>query len=197
MDLQDGYGRDLEEAVTRAVKLGACGANVEDSIPSAGFARGFEGSLYPLQEQVGRLKKVLDVAGEAGCPDFVLNARCDVFRLVTNPHRPEELGDEVRMGEAVKRGKAYLDAGATTVFFWGGGGRGLRTAEVERLVRELGGRVAVKLADGEGALTVDELAMIGVARVSLGPGLWSVAQDAVREAASRILLGGGTLRDRN
>ncbi|TIC99761.1 Uncharacterized protein CH35J_006178 [Colletotrichum higginsianum] len=186
VDLQDGYGELIEDVVASAVGLGAVGANIEDSIPSAGFGRGIDGSLYGLEAQVVRLRRALAAARAAGCADFVLNARCDVFRL--EPYCAGD--DETALREAARRGRAYLEAGATTVFFWGGSGRGLRTSEVQVLVRELGGRVAVKLGDGPGALSTAQLAEMGVARISVGPSLYLVAMEAVRDAARRILSGG-------
>jgi 2-methylisocitrate lyase-like PEP mutase family enzyme len=185
VDVQDGYGDKIESVVTDVVRAGASGANIEDSIPSAGFDHGIEGSLYPLDEQVRRLKAALRAAHDAGCPDFVLNARCDVFKLSEEP----SLTDEVRMKEAIARGKAYLEAGATTIFYWGGSGRGLHTAEVETLVKELGGKVAVKLSRGSSALTPDQLCKIGVARISVGPELFRSAMEAFKKDALTIYSG--------
>src|SRR5690606_15866963 len=96
---------------------------------------------------------------------------------------------EAVMAEAVRRGKAYLEAGATTVFFWGGA-RGLRTSEVETLVRELGGRVAVKMRAMEGDMSARELAEVGVARISVGPELYRLGLKAVRDGTERLLAGG-------
>ncbi|CAM1508043.1 Fc.00g048910.m01.CDS01 [Cosmosporella sp. VM-42] len=188
-DLMDGCGDQITSAVSRAVKLGVVGANIEDSIPSAGFGKGIDGSLYSLDTQVQRLKDALAAAKEAGCPDFVLNARCDIFRL------DGDLDDETRMEEAIKRGKAYLELGATTIFYWGGSGpgRGLRTAQVERLVKELDGKVAVKLGGSPDSLTTAELAKIGVARISVGPSLFIIANMAMKKAAASILAGGSLL----
>lgn len=56
------------------------------------------------------------VAAEMSMPDFVVNARTDVMRLVPLPDNALE--------ETIGRGKAFLEAGATTIFVWGGG-RGL------------------------------------------------------------------------
>ncbi|KAJ4308614.1 hypothetical protein N0V84_011991 [Fusarium piperis] len=177
-DLQDGYGEQIAETVKMAIEIGIVGANIEDTIPATG-------AFYPIDEQVQRLKTALQSAADAGCPDFVVNARCDLFSLDTG------LSEADTIKEAIARGKAYLDAGATTVFYWGGTGRGLRTAWVETLVRELDGRVAVKLAHGTtDALSTADLARIGVARISVGPGLFLVAQAAVKKAAASILSGG-------
>lgn len=186
VDLQDGYGEQIQSVITSAVELGAVGANIEDSIPSAGFDKGITGSLYDMDAQVVRLKCALTAAARAGCPDFVLNARCDVFRL--EPYCAAD--DGAVLEEAARRGKAYLDAGATTVFFWGGSGRGLRTSEVEFLVRKLNGRVAVKLGERPDSLSVEELGRIGVARISVGPSLFLEAMNALKIAAKSILSGG-------
>ncbi|KAH6611539.1 hypothetical protein Trco_001559 [Trichoderma cornu-damae] len=187
VDLQDGYGDLIIAVVTAAVEYGAAGANIEDGIPSAGFGRGISGSLYNLQDQVARLRRALDAAEDAGAPDFVLNARCDVFRLDASP----DLSYETRLAEAVKRGKAYLEAGAATVFFWGGPGQGLTGDTVKTLVKELDGRVAVMLSGAPGSLTTADLAKLGVARISVGPSLYLAALDAVKAAATRMLSGGG------
>lgn len=185
VDLQDGYGSKIHDAVSAAVKAGAAGANIEDSIPSAGFGRGIEGSLYSVDEQVERLKQALKAASDAGCPDFALNARSDIFVLAADP----SLDDETRLREGIRRGKAYLDAGATTVFFWGGG-RGLRDAEVKALVKELDGKVAVKALHKPEGLSTQEIAELGVSRISFGPSLFIIAMEAAKKAASSILGGG-------
>ncbi|TCD67626.1 hypothetical protein EIP91_012191 [Steccherinum ochraceum] len=108
VDLQDAYGDQLEESVRAIVEAGAVGANVEDAIPAAEWT-----SLIQIDVQVERLKRVLAVAKEAGEPDFVLNARSDIFWM----KEPNLKGDLLE--EAIKRGKAYLGAGATTALFWG------------------------------------------------------------------------------
>jgi 2-methylisocitrate lyase-like PEP mutase family enzyme len=180
-DLQDGYGERIVEIVGKAVRLGVHGANIEDAIPGRGLDEGIEGALYPMDEQVARLKMALKAAEDAGCPGFVLNARTDVFVL-------EGLSDDARMQEAVRRGKAYLAAGATTVFVWGGA-RGLRDDEVRRLVRELDGRVAVKLAMGQDALTTTQVGDLGVSRISIGPSLYRIAMSAIKKSAMAILQG--------
>lgn len=181
VDLQDGYGERIVEAVRRAGELGASGANIEDSVPEEGLKGGVGKALYPVDVQVKRLRDALRAAPE----DFVVNARCDVFRL----EPPPVDGDDEAMQEAMARGKAYLEAGATTVFYWGGA-RGLRTEEVERLVRELGGMVAVKMGGKEGDMSAAELGAIGVARISVGPELYRLGMKAVRDGAERLLAGG-------
>ncbi|OAG08525.1 Phosphoenolpyruvate/pyruvate domain-containing protein [Paraphaeosphaeria sporulosa] len=177
VDFQDGYGDALEEGVRKLVALGAVGINLED------FARE-KGGLYDVDEAVSRIKTVLRVAGEAGVPDFVVNARTDAL-LHGRP-----------LDEAIARGRAYLDAGATTAFIWGGRERGGTTREeVERMARELGGRLNVILVRVKpGGLTIDELRGIGgcgVARISVGPQLMLRTTHAIAEEAEKIMKGEG------
>lgn len=187
-DLQDGYGSRIEEVVRTAVEAGVVGANIEDSIPQAGFAAGIAGSLYPLDEQIRRLRIAASAAEAAGCRDFVINARCDVFCLEDGSKPP--LDDDTLLVEAVARGKAFLEAGAATVFYWGGPQRRMTKAHVQRLVQELNGRVAVQLTAYASNPTVAELAELGVARISVGPALYRIAIDAIQNAASSIFCQG-------
>lgn len=185
VDLQDGYGDLITAVVTAAVEYGAAGANLEDGIPSAGFGKGISGSLYKLEDQVARLKRAFDAAKDAGAPDFVINARSDIFRLES-----PDLSLEARVAEAVKRGKAYIAAGATTVFFFGGP-NGLSSDTVKTLVKELDGKVAVMLSGQPGSLTTAELAEIGVSRISVGPNLYIAAMNAAKAKALEMFSGGG------
>jgi 2-methylisocitrate lyase-like PEP mutase family enzyme len=183
LDLQDGYADRLEECIARAVRFGAAGANIEDAIPGRSYAEGLDGCLYPLDEAVRRVRRVLATARDEGVADFVVNARTDVFRLEPPPE------PEVAMEEAIRRGKAFLEAGATTVFVWGGA-RGLRDAEVKKLTEEFEGRLAVKIGKGQDALSTKQLAEIGVARISCGGEMAVRAKMAVKEAATTLLHGG-------
>jgi 2-methylisocitrate lyase-like PEP mutase family enzyme len=169
VDLQSGYGERLEEAVRGLVTRGVVGCNLEDRDSAMG-------EMYAVGEAAGRVERALAVARELGVPRFVVNARTDV--LVT--------GGTVE--EAIERGRAYLDAGATTVFVWGGSKRGGMTGEeVTKMARALEGRVSVKLCLGEQYLTVKDLAEIGVARISCGPELWWKAMKAFEQEMDSIL----------
>ncbi|KFZ00209.1 hypothetical protein V500_01134 [Pseudogymnoascus sp. VKM F-4518 (FW-2643)] len=179
-DLQDGYGDQLRECVGGAIDLGVVGANIEDGIPERGYGRGL-GSLRTLDEQVERLNVAMQVAKEKGVPDFVINARTDLFML--DP-LPEGWGHEDMLKEAVRRGKAYLEAGATSFFVWG---PELRVEDVKTLVKELDGKVAVLLSGGGGKVSVAEWKEIGVCRISVGPTLWREAMAALKKAAEKIL----------
>lgn len=179
-DLQDGYGAQLRETVGGAIDVGVVGANIEDGFPERGYGRGLE-SIRSLEEQVERLKEVVQVAKEKGLPDFVINARTDLFTL--NP-LPNGWSHEDVLKDAVRRGKAYLEAGATSFFVWG---PAVTVDDVKTLVKELDGKVAVLLSADGGKLSVAQWKEIGVCRISVGPTLWLKAMAALKKAAEEIL----------
>jgi 2-methylisocitrate lyase-like PEP mutase family enzyme len=167
VDIQDGYGDRLEEVVRRVItELGAVGVNLEDSWHETG-------EMMDEDVAVERVRRVLAVARGLGVEDFVVNARSDAFLM----------GGE--MEESIKRGRRYLDAGATTVFvFWP------RTAEmveadVKKVIDGLGGKVNIGLRLGKG-LTSADVARLGAARVSVGPQLYLAAVEAIKGAAKQV-----------
>jgi 2-methylisocitrate lyase-like PEP mutase family enzyme len=165
VDIQNAYGPRLEEAIGKLLDLGVVGVNIEDCDKDTG-------KLYDIDTAASRVRRVLDVAEKRNVPDFVVNARCDV------------LTKGGKLDEVLARGKKYLEAGATTVFVWGGS-RGVSTAEVEQLVKAFGGRLNV--IPKAGGLTIKELAAIGVARASVGPTLQIQAMAAYKSGAERLL----------
>ncbi|KAG0227684.1 hypothetical protein BGW42_002768 [Actinomortierella wolfii] len=167
-DLQDGYD-DVQDTIRRVIAMGVVGCNLED-------VNNTTEQLRPIDEAVERVRLAVQAAKEAGVPDFAVNARTDV------------LGYGGTIEDAIKRGKAFLEAGANTVFVWGGPkGRGVSRGEVAELAKALGGRLNVIMRQGEGYLTVPELRELGVARISMGPGLFRAAMSAYRSAAEAVL----------
>ncbi|KUJ15541.1 Phosphoenolpyruvate/pyruvate domain-containing protein [Mollisia scopiformis] len=166
VDFQDAYGSKLEEGINKLLDLGVAGINLEDYDNTTQ-------QLMDAQTAVDRIRRTLDVAKERNVPDFVVNARCDVLVLGG------------KMEEVVKRGKSYLDAGATTVFVWGGK-RDVSKAEVEHMVKEFGGRLNVSLKRSADGLTIKELADLGVARISMGPALQILAMKAFQDEAAKL-----------
>ena len=164
-DIQDGYGDRLEEAIGALLDLGVAGCNLEDY-------DGANARMYAEDEAAERVERTMGVARERGVADFVVNARCDSLHHSGN------------LEEVIRRGQAYLAAGATAVFVWGGK-RGVSEEEVRVLVDALRGRLSVKL-DFEG-LTVKQLAEIGVARVSVGPGMQTRMMRALAQDAEALL----------
>jgi 2-methylisocitrate lyase-like PEP mutase family enzyme len=186
VDLQDGYGEFLDQTVSRVIHAGAVGANIEDSYPERGFGDGMN-CLRGVEESAERIGLALKYARDVGLPDFVVNARTDVLRLTPNP---DGWSREMMMQETVKRGKAYLAAGATCVFVWGGAAGDISSEEVRFLVKEFAGKLAVKLADGKDGLSVKQLQELGVCRISMGAGLYSDDMSRLQKKAERVLRGG-------
>lgn len=144
------------------IRLGIVGVNIEDVARSAPDADGkIEETLISPQQAAERVRTILNIAKKHGVESFVVNARTDCVKL----------GGTVK--EAIERGRLFLEAGATTVFVWGGM-RGLSGDEVRTLVSGLEGKVAVIHKRGEGFLSIREVINLGVARISMGPGLVSL-----------------------
>jgi len=169
VDWQDGYGRRLEEGVGKILDLGVVGVNLEDCDKETQ-------KMLPIDIASERVKKVLNIARTRGISDFVVNARTDI------------LIHGGAISDAIVRGKSYLDAGATTVFVWGGSNRGgITETEVVELTRAFDGRLNVALKVDPGNLTAKDLANIGVARLSIGPTLQVKAMRFLSEEAEKVL----------
>jgi 2-methylisocitrate lyase-like PEP mutase family enzyme len=167
-DYQDGYGERLEEGIKALIEMGVVGVNLEDFVAKTQ-------EFYSVTEAASRVGRVLKAAAELGVPDFVVNARTDI------------LVHGGSLDEVLERGKAYLAAGATTVFVWGSSARGVRDEEVKKLVEAFDGRLAVILKkDG---LTAKQLKEMGIARASIGPRLMLFAEEAIKQEAVKILEG--------
>lgn len=186
MDLQDGYGDELVEAMKAIIKLGIVGANIEDCYTPKGWGLGME-SLRPSEESVERIRTAVRVAKEMDVPDFVINARTDILRL--DPV-PDGWTRQMQVSEAVKRGKAFLDAGAVCVFVWGGAAGNITDEEIKIFVEAFGGKLAVRLTPGKEGLSPKELAEMGVCRVSVGGGLQGSDLQRLKRTGERVLSGG-------
>jgi 2-methylisocitrate lyase-like PEP mutase family enzyme len=168
MDFEAGYG-DPGETARRAIAAGAVGGNLEDR-------------MRPLDDAVAAIEAVLAAGREAGL-EFVLNARTDAFLRA-----PQGADRATLVDEAIRRGRAFLDAGAPVVFVPGAVARD----EIAALVDGLGPqRLSVISVPGR-SLPVRELQELGVARVSTGPYTQRVALTALQDATSAVV-GGGTL----
>lgn len=160
-DLDGGFG-DSAEAVRRAIDVGVCGANIEDQ-------------MRPLEESVSVMRAAAH-AGDREGVSFVLNARTDALLKAPDLSRSQALA------EAVKRGRAYIDAGAQCVFV-----PGVVTADEARLLVEGIGERKVSLIGLPGALSAAEYEALGVARISYGPMPQNVALTALKRLGLSLL----------
>jgi 2-methylisocitrate lyase-like PEP mutase family enzyme len=166
MDLEAGYG-DPGETARRAIGVGVVGGNLEDQ-------------MKPLDEAVAAVEAVVAAGRDAGI-DFVLNARTDAF--VRAP-RDADRGPLVE--EAIRRGRAFLEAGAPVVFVPGA----IARDEIAALVDGLGPRKLTVIGVPRHSLPVRELEELGVARVSTGPFTQRVALTALQDATAELVAGG-------
>lgn len=166
MDFEAGYG-DAGATAARAIEAGVVGGNLEDQ-------------MKPLDEAVAAVEAVLRAGRDAGI-DFVLNARTDAFvRAAPGADRSE------LVAEAIRRGRAFLEAGAPVVFVPGA----IAREEIAALVEGLGQRKLTVISVPGRSLPVRELQELGVARVSTGPFTQRVALTALQDAVTGLLAGG-------
>ncbi|KQR50976.1 phosphonomutase [Leifsonia sp. Leaf336] len=163
-DLEAGYG-NAGETIRRAIGVGVVGANLEDQV-------------RPFDEAVAAVRAAVAAAEAEGVP-FALNARTDVWIRDAFPTADE------KTEEAIRRGRAFLDEGATCVFVPGR----LDEETVSRLVGGLGDRKLSVIAV-PGSLSPARLHELGVARVSYGPWTQRVALAALQRTAAELYAGG-------
>jgi 2-methylisocitrate lyase-like PEP mutase family enzyme len=90
------------------------------------------------------------------------------------------------LAEVIRRGRAFLDAGATSFFV----PRLLDPAAISEVVAALGpGKLSLIAVPGLGP-TVKEMEALGVCRVSTGPFSQRVAMTALQDAAIELVAGG-------
>jgi 2-methylisocitrate lyase-like PEP mutase family enzyme len=171
VDLESGYGKGAAEVgrtIGRAIEAGAVGCNLEDSFPESGKMR-------EVAEQTQRIREVRKVAQTAGIPYFV-NARTDVFF-----QKPPAQHDESMLREAIERGRAYADAGASGLFAPGL----IDLTLITRLASA--SPLPLNILIDEGSPSIESLAQAGVARVSHGPGPYLEAMKLLEERARSVM----------
>jgi 2-methylisocitrate lyase-like PEP mutase family enzyme len=162
VDAEAGYGLPAGELVTRLFEAGAVGCNLEDTDHASG-------ALRPVTEQADRLAAVRAAAGQ----DLVINARIDLG--------PEDEDERAVLGEAIERAKAYLAAGADCVY-----PIRLHSPAVLADFVSAVSPAAVNVAYLRDGPSRAELAELGVARISLGAGLWRATRSFVERTLAEL-----------
>ena len=166
MDMEAGYG-DPGETARRAIGAGVVGGNLEDR-------------MRPLEQSVAAVEAVMRAGRDAGI-DFVLNARTDAL-LDAAP----DADRSILVEEAIRRGRAFLEAGAPVVFVPGA----VTREEITALVDGLGPRRLSLIAVPGLTPPARELEQLGVARLSTGPFTQRVALTALQDATAELVAGG-------
>ena len=166
IDFEGAYSADPDAGAANALALkatGAVGCNFEDQMV------GGEG-LHPLDLQVRRIAAIRKVVGD----DFFINARTDLLLK----HKDT---DDALIDEAIKRGKAFADAGASGFFV----PRIAEPRHIERVVREV--PLPLNAIAFPGAPPKREWVAAGVARISHGPFPHKALMAQLTEAAKAAI----------
>jgi 2-methylisocitrate lyase-like PEP mutase family enzyme len=166
-DFENGFADDpdgVAESVTRCIATGVAGLSIEDSPKDAATP------LYAFDQSVARVKAARAAVDRAG-GEVVFTARAENFiRGVPD------------LDDVIKRLKAYAAAGADCLY-----APGLKTREqIEAVVKAVAPKPVNFLAFGALGFTVDDLAAMGVRRISVGGSLARVAMHAFVNAATQI-----------
>lgn len=164
IDFEGGYAVAPEAVagnMQRLAATGAIGCNFEDQVVDG------EG-LHPTEFQVARITAVRAATGS----DFFINARTDIF-LKNDP----ATHDAAMVDEAIGRGLAYAEAGASGYFVPGLA----KLALLEKLCGAV--PIPVNFMAYPGAPGAREVAATGIARISHGPNPYRNAMVALTAAA--------------
>ncbi len=172
IDFEGGYSTDPQAFAANLARLagtGAIGCNFEDQMMASSPR-----ALHPIAAQAARI-----AAGRATVgPDFFINARTDIFLA-----NKAETHDDAMVEEAIARGHAYAEAGASGFFVPG-------LIDLRLLARVCASvPLPVNFMAFPGAPGARQVAEAGVARISHGPYPYRLALKAYEDAA-RAAFGG-------
>lgn len=169
-DIESGYAENnllLKENIKRLIDTGIAGINFEDSHHN-------NEKLFSVEEQSKKINLIRNTASQMGSSLFI-NARTDVYIKENNSSNEEKLS------ETIKRGKGYKEAGADgfyPIFL-------KEKKSIETIIKEVSLPVNILLVSGIPDFAT--LKEIGVARLSLGPGLLKTAINAMKNVAEKLL----------
>jgi 2-methylisocitrate lyase-like PEP mutase family enzyme len=167
IDFEGGYAVEPERLAANMKRLaatGAVGCNFEDQVI------GGEG-IHPVALQCQRIRGARAAVGLG----FFLNARTDIFLQA-----PRETHDATLVEQALERGRAYAEAGASGFFVPGLADLGLLARVCE------GSPLPVNFMAFPGAPSAADVAAAGVARISHGPFPYRTMLNALKQAAEVV-----------
>jgi 2-methylisocitrate lyase-like PEP mutase family enzyme len=166
-DFESGYARDPDgvmQSVRLAVQAGVAGLSIEDSTGDAAKP------LYDLDDALARMRaarKAIDGTGG----DTLLVGRAECF-LVGRPD----------IDETISRLQAYASAGADCLY-----APGIRSPEhIRRVVASVAPKPVNLLVGYASALSVADIAALGVRRISVGGALARAAWGGFMRAAQLL-----------
>ena len=166
-DFESGFGRDVAEvaqSVALAVDTGVAGLSIEDSTGDA------QAPLYEIDVAVERIRAARDAIDDKG-GDTLLVGRAECFIV----GRPD-------LDDAIARLQAYSRAGADCLY-----APGIRSREqIAAVVAAVAPKPVNLLVGSPIDLTLDDIAALGVRRVSVGGALARSAWGGFMRAAKII-----------
>lgn len=161
-DFESGFAGGLVELqtnVTRCIATGVAGLSIEDRNSSAFY------SLDAAVERIAAARNAIDVSGE----DVILVGRCEAYLM-----------KELNMDEVIHRLRAYANAGADCLYAPGI----KKIGDIAKLVQSVNKPVNANLTGT--SLSVDDMAEVGVRRVSVGAALAKASYDAIDGFVERL-----------
>lgn len=169
-DFESGFAADpqgVAQSVRMAIDTGVAGLSIEDSTGDPAHP------LFDIDIAVARMRAARAAIDQEG-GDTLLVGRAENFFV----GRPD-------LDDAIARLKAYAEAGADCLY-----APGIRTREqIAAVVKAVSPR-PVNVLVGGGFTTVEELAALGVRRISVGGALARAAWTGFMQAAREIAEGG-------
>lgn len=174
-DGDTGFGNAVSAwyAVRAFERAGCAGVNIEDQHMPKRCGHLDGKSIVPIDDAVAKVRACAEARAD---PDFVINARTDALAIG---------GIE----EVIRRGNAYLEAGATMIFIDGMTSKALAKQAVEGIR----GPVAINVVEGGKSpvdFGFDEMQAMGIARVSLPGTLLGAAIRGMRDALATVKANG-------
>lgn len=171
-DLEAGFGSRpavVAETIQMAIEVGVVGGNIED------FTGNRQKPLFDRILATDRIQAARVAANNQLLP-FVLTARTDCY-LVEHP-KP--------FAEALERAQLYCEAGADCIFI-----PGVRDLNlIEQLVQQIPKPLTVVVGLKGSPFTVQQLADIGVRRITIGGSLARATYALIRKAAQEMMIKG-------
>jgi 2-methylisocitrate lyase-like PEP mutase family enzyme len=169
-DLENGFAHDPAGAakmIEIAAGYGAVGASIEDHTGER------ESPIYEFGLAVDRVRAAVETAHALPVP-VLLTARAENLL-----HGVDDLGDTIR------RLQAFEEAGADVLY-----APGLRTlADMRSVVSAVGKPVNVVMGFADPTITLEQLAEIGVRRISIGGALSRLALKSFMDGARQMRAG--------
>jgi 2-methylisocitrate lyase-like PEP mutase family enzyme len=167
-DFMSGYGlepEDVAESVAQCVATGVAGLSIEDATGNS------SSPLYDLPTAVERVRAARQAIDHSG-NDVLLTARAECYHV----------GHPDPLRESVRRLQAYAAAGADVLFAPGP----QSAAEIKELVAAVAPKPLNLLVVRDIGMSVEDVAALGVRRISVGGALALAAWTGFMRAAEAL-----------